>query len=182
MAAAERSWRFGWLGETCVYGAAWRIHPWRSFLEQAVEKYGSQGSSFRIYPRMSLSTLTVIQVPSLGVSLLCEHQHREMVRSHTGLGSALRFCPFCPTFLDRFLCLGAPFPSSVDLGQVPPKTIYLKGLSWGLHESMEVKHLVCHEHSICDWCWFPLTSREIHVYHLQTTLVPNRFHSLTSLS
>lgn len=110
------------------------------------------------------------------------HQHREVGRSHTGLGSAFRSCPSCLLFLDRFCYLGAPFPSSMNLRQGPPRTTYFKGLSWGLQESMEVKHVACNEHTMRDRCRFLLTPGKVHVYRLQKTLVPNRLHSLTGLS
>lgn len=122
------------------------------------------------------------QVPSQGVSLLCEYQHREVGRSHTGLGSAFRSCPSCFLFLDRLGISWSPLSLFVNLGQGPPRTPYLKGLLWGLQESMGIKHLACNEHSMCDRCWFPLTPGKIHVYRLQKTLVPNRFHSFTSFS
>lgn len=79
-------------------------------------------------PRTSLSILTMTQVCSQGVSLLCEHQHREVGRSHTGLGSAFRSCPSCFLFLDRLCISWSPLSLFVNLGQGPPRTPYLKGL------------------------------------------------------
>lgn len=93
----------------------------------------SWGSLLRIYPgSFTDAPCHPYQWSSLDASLSLEQQHRKVgqvrtLESHSP-GIHPQLVPSCRTSLGRFLkCLRAPLPSSVNLGQGPPSTTYLRG-------------------------------------------------------
>lgn len=102
VAAAERCWRPGWLGDPSVHGAPWKTHLRKGFPKQAVGKmvkvFAPSLEFIQGVSRMPLSTL--IKCPSLHVSLLLGQQYQKVgkwgLESHRDLGSSLSSCPLHP--------------------------------------------------------------------------------------